>query len=406
MTVDMSKRNEARMKILEEVYAKVSVSNAICTSDTNGEFVLTSSDSKESSMERHTITINSISELKTVAGNPNELYEMNLLSYPTPIVANISDRKELSLNGYDNTKLVCDVMSAYIYGNSELVQENEALLNRLYFPMDIACFGSPEQDIVVTKEKPLVIDASSGKPVHVAFRKVTLEEGAKIEMKGNVDFSSKSVVQNGEPAPEGTFRSVGYNGGSGGCGGNGANGANGGSGVGSCTDKKGADGSNGQNGSNGMNGGDAQSVTLELGDVTQKITICSIGGSGGNGGNGGCGGNGGNGGDGIDDKNGKDSGNGGNGGNGGKGGDGGKTGNGMPITVTVTSGAEKIRAVSGDVKGGNAGSGGNAGAGGNPGKSYGGGKVGTAGAAGTAGAPGTAGAAGRTGEIKVITVKK
>lgn len=406
MTVDMSKRIEARMKILEEVYANVSVSDTICTSDADGEFILSSSDSMKSAMEKHTITINNIRDLKTVAGNPNELHDMNLLSYPAPIVAKISDRKDLDLEGYDNTKLVCDVMSAYIYGNSELVQENEALLNKLYFPMEIACFGSPEQDIVVTKDKPLVIDASSGKPVHVAFGKVTLEEGAQIKMKGNVDFSSQEVVQNGEPAPEGTFRSVGYDGGSGGCGGNGANGANGGSGVGSCTDKKGADGSKGQDGSNGMNGGDAQAVTLELGDVTQKITICSIGGSGGNGGKGGSGGNGGNGGDGIDDKDGKDSGNGGNGGDGGNGGNGGKTGNGMPITVTVTSGAEKIRAVSGDVKGGDAGSGGNAGAGGNPGKAFDGGKPGTAGAPGAAGKPGTAGAAGRTGEIKVITVKK
>ena len=96
MTVDMSKRIEARMKILEEVYANVSVSDTICTSDADGEFILSSSDSMKSAMEKHTITINNIRDLKTVAGNPNELHDMNLLSYPAPIVAKISDRKDFA----------------------------------------------------------------------------------------------------------------------------------------------------------------------------------------------------------------------------------------------------------------------------------------------------------------------
>lgn len=145
MYVDIDERNRLRKEYLGKVYSEIETVDTIYTSSVDGEFRLSSKDVENSPMSSNKLIINDIKTLKSIAGNPNEFYDKNLLEYKYPEVINVQNkniREDYIKMGYDNKKMVCDIMSAYVYGDSRVVEENEKLLNKIYFPMEIVCFGN------------------------------------------------------------------------------------------------------------------------------------------------------------------------------------------------------------------------------------------------------------------------
>ena len=167
------------------------------------------------------ITVNNVRELKAIASNPDVLFKNGIVKSQEPLIRDLSDRNiraKKDVSGYDNVMLACSTMAAYIYGDSEAVKESEEILDAIFFPMKIACFGSENQDVVVHKNSPLVLKASSAIPIYATFRNITLQEGAKIKIYGNASMDIAKIVQAGKYAGDGSISLHGANGGNGGTG--------------------------------------------------------------------------------------------------------------------------------------------------------------------------------------------
>lgn len=300
---------------------------------------------------------------------------------------------------------ICKAYTAYVFGDSSKVESYREVIQKNYFPAQLALFAG--EDIVVNSGDTLTLSGNGDKPVTYSYNSITVKRGGQINVIGQVTLLSNVLTQETGSDPAYTLLQQGIDGQSGASGSNGGSGNKGGTGStgvdgkDSCSTSagmgsSGSAGSPGGIGGNGSNGTDGAPITFQFGTVNGPIIVSSTGGQGGNGGNGG---NGGDGGAATTYCPKGQQGNGGNGGSGGNGGAGGKGGNGGTINLTYETlaqgGSFQFIPPTGKGQGGQGGKGGN---GGNAGAGH------TAGTAGSAGVVGSNGVNGTLGKVYVNNV--
>ncbi len=373
------------------------------TKDYEGGLVL-SYDKNESHIPPFYIVAQDVAHLKELCGMKDEVYteagRENLHHIP-PAVSAIGYTITHKFDAH-----LCKALSAYVFGNSNLVKSYEDVINKLRFPMRIAVFTG--QSITVSPGHPLILKGTDEHPFAAVYDTVTIENGGQIKTEGpgkvsattiNSQTSTEMLANASSPV---NFLSLGGDGGSGGSGGNGGIGTTGPTGSASKSGKSSCDtpagkggtggiGGTGSNGNPGGNGGDAGEVNYSTQTLNGNFIAGSIGGNGGDGGNGGNGGQGGPGGPGgasSDHCGGGAQGNGGNGGPGGDGGNGGNGGNGGKVYINYAAGTATITTSPQKANGGNGGNGGQGGEGGDGSSKGHPGQGGKAGTGGTGGTPG------------------
>ncbi|CAH1195778.1 hypothetical protein PAECIP111893_00756 [Paenibacillus plantiphilus] len=384
----------------------------INTGDTPGPTYISAHPDHDSVIKPTYVTIQNIDEFKQFGGNPDEVYHNNLMAeHHAPLAACDAALTSLPYSDLSVTQKsdLCQAYQTYIYGNSQNVQSYKDALQKHFFPAQLAVFAA--QDVVVTKDNPLILSGNGDQPASFSFGTVTIQPGGQIINQANATLLADNLIQQTDNTtqPTNNFISVGPDGQSGAAGGNGGNGNTGNQGSAGSDGKSscstgagqgdtGGTGYNGTGGGNGSRGTDAQVVRATFTTVEGPVILMSCGGNGGAGGVGGNGGNGGQGGPG-----GSSStycgtgaqGKGGQGGTGGSGGAGGDSGNGQNIYCTYqTLGTNGSISLGTPTKG----QGGQGGAAGN------GGNGGTGNPNGNGASAGTPGANGKNGTLGTVYI--
>lgn len=334
------------------------------TNATKGPTYLTTHPDYQSTLAARKVMVHTLEQLKTLAGFADEHYEQGLLEeHHQPL-----DEWPAEQNGwgpdeitYLHRSLLCKASKAYVYGCSKRVQSYREILQKFFFPMEIAVFVGT--DLHVYPGSPLIVlPETPDQPVGIGFDTIVLHPGAQVINMANSKWAVNRLVQLQEDGSAvqldvGNFCNIGedgYRGDAGSPGGNGATGmtgspavdkGNGSHGFQAGQGGAGAPGRHGRGGGNGSRGQDSQPVELQIGVLEGPLVLVNHGGTGGDGGNGGCGGAGGIGGPGgagTDHFAQGRQGQGGVGGHGGKGGDGGHGGDADAIYLsylTMTEGS-------------------------------------------------------------------
>ncbi|MCG7409289.1 hypothetical protein MH117_17870 [Paenibacillus sp. ACRRX] len=354
------------------------------------------------------VTINSVDEFKEFGGNPDHLYTSGVMQEHH----NVADDWPAAKTSLAYSELsphekaaICHAYTAYIYGNSQKVQSYRDVIQKHYFPAQLAVLAA--EDVVVKSGDQLILSGDGDAPITYSFNTITVEAGGQIINTGQATLLANVLTQQGGDSSTYTYVSLGTDakdgaaGGNGGNGSSGTTGSSGSDGKDSCDTKPGQGGTGGTGnpgspGGSGSRGSDAAPVNATLDTVDGPVTLGSVGGNGGNGGTGGQGGTGGTGGPGgasTSHCSAGAQGKGGTGGDGGNGGTGGDGGSGQSVyfnyTTLVTGGSITVVTPEGKGQGGQGGKGGNAGNGGSGNPQGGGGHAGQAGVNGTNGKLGT-----------------
>lgn len=354
------------------------------------------------------VTIHSVDEFKEFGGNPDHLYENGTLEEryeapsPWPAARTALPYEELTAQ---EQSAICKAYKAYIEGNSKKVQSYKEVIQKHFFPTELAILAA--NDLIVRSGQTVNLQGGSSQPVTFSYNTITVEPGGRINTTGIVKILSNTFTQQpGNDDSNPTITNEGQDGTSGAAGGNGGNGAtgskgsSGSSGKNSCDTQPGKGGTGnpgnpGANGGNGSAGSASGDITMTYDQISGIVKVSNIGGNGGTGGaggNGGTGGAGGAGGEATGHCSAGAQGNGGTGGDGGSGGNGGNGGNGGTVNIIYSSSAPgtsfQFSPNPNKGKAGQGGRGGNAGSGGQGSPNGGGGNAGKVGSNGTTGTPG------------------
>lgn len=142
----------------------------------------------------HIHTIDSVQTLKALVGPPDSDYhekvaDDSFVKYPKPA----EQTKIVSFSAVNNNveelkeqmtlvhhKEVNKALHAYILGDSTKVADYEDHINALHFPMEIAVHAA--KDLIISKDKPLIVKGDNGKPVSLVYGTATVEKGGFIEV--------------------------------------------------------------------------------------------------------------------------------------------------------------------------------------------------------------------------------
>ncbi|ACV62203.1 hypothetical protein Dtox_1323 [Desulfofarcimen acetoxidans DSM 771] len=94
----------------------------------------------------------------------------------------------LTANEYCNVRKAMRLIAA---GDGDSVKSYNGIINSLYFPMEMDAFV--EENIVISKDKPLILKSLDCRPMVVVFESVTLEAGGQIICQGGTVISLWTV---------------------------------------------------------------------------------------------------------------------------------------------------------------------------------------------------------------------
>ncbi|WP_010502013.1 hypothetical protein [Paenibacillus elgii] len=261
------------------------------------------------------VTINSIDEFKEFGGNPDHLYENGTLEeryeVPPPWPESRTSLPYEELTAQEQSA-ICKAYTAYIEDNSKKVQSYKEVIQKHFFPTELAILAA--NDLIVRNGQTVNLQGGSSEPVTFSYNTITIEPGGRINATGKVKILSNIFTQQPGDGSNPTITNEGQDGTSGAAGSNGGNGAGGSkgssgtSGKNSCDTQPGKGGA-GQPGKPGGNGGNGGTVNIIYSSAAPGTSFqftpnpnkgkAGQGGRGGNGGSGGQGsptGSGGNGG--------------------------------------------------------------------------------------------------------------
>lgn len=159
-----------------------------------------SSNPDESTIKPHTLRVKDVDTLKSLAGNPDEHYELGLIEehheIPEPWPQERSDLRRQDADLADRVR-IHQAHIVWMYGNSKHVQSYRDVINSVEYPKEIPVFAAEE--LVITKDNsPYVISpAESG---HI-YGEVTIYDGGSIEFQGFVDFNCQKMVKSDLAGP-------------------------------------------------------------------------------------------------------------------------------------------------------------------------------------------------------------
>ena len=152
------------------------------------------------------MTINSIQEMKSLGGCDDQEYLQGrasdaCIAYPGSL-ASLAAPTLQSCDGdvcilkdamtLDHHDAVAKAMNAYMMGNSTKVSDYESHINAIHFPMQMAVHAA--EDIVITKDKPLIVNNPTGAPTTLIFGTVTVEPGGYILAQTVLNLSSQTFT--------------------------------------------------------------------------------------------------------------------------------------------------------------------------------------------------------------------
>jgi hypothetical protein len=89
----------------------------------------------------------------------------------------------------DQHSAVSQAMHAYLLGDSSKVQDYEEHINAIHFPMQVAVHAA--QDLVISANKPLIIDNPDGSPTSIVAGTVTVQPGGYILVKTPLNMDAQ-----------------------------------------------------------------------------------------------------------------------------------------------------------------------------------------------------------------------
>jgi len=171
----------------------------LVTGATPGPTIL-SGDPAESHVPPTLITVNSIAELKSLHGVPDEHYSVRgitdaAIDYPDELPRErmmLADtapdicalRDSLQPEEHDQLRKAAQ---AYVLGNSEKVAAFEPMINAAMFPTQVAAFNG--EAITVSANSPLIIKGST--MITLNYGSITVEPGGQIIIQTQVNLTTQ-----------------------------------------------------------------------------------------------------------------------------------------------------------------------------------------------------------------------
>lgn len=179
-----------RLKELQMDPAKVVKSITPVTS--KGPVVL-SADAKESHVEAHLVTVNSLDDVKRLAGNPDGDYESGKMAEHHPKFELWPEHKNglaaEELSAEENNR-INDAELAYIYGNSKHVKSYKSIIESHKYPATFAVFAV--EDICLdASNSPMVIKSESAHN----YGTLTICAGGSIKFEANAVLTVQKMVR-------------------------------------------------------------------------------------------------------------------------------------------------------------------------------------------------------------------
>lgn len=162
------------------------------TPETHRGPVVFSSDPKESSVTPHLVVVNSLDEVKRLAGNADADYDSGLMQKHHPIqptwdaAKNGHDVSELSAE--ENNRINAAEM-AYIYGHSKHHLSYKEIIERHKYPAVFACFAA-EDVCIDSTNSPFIVTAESGHN----YGTITICEGGSIQFEANAVWTVQKMI--------------------------------------------------------------------------------------------------------------------------------------------------------------------------------------------------------------------
>ena len=153
-------------------------------------------------------TVDSVQHLKQLTGIPDHDYHSK--KYSDGFVHYPKQMRDLAIPTLKSCKNdVCELknqmspaqhrevgkaLHAYIKGDSTKVADYEDHINAIHFPMTVTSYAA--EDLIITKDKPLIVDSPNDQPVHLVYGTITVEPGGYILAKVPLKLSCQVFTVN------------------------------------------------------------------------------------------------------------------------------------------------------------------------------------------------------------------
>ena len=153
-----------------------------------------------------------VKELKEKLGVKDSDIDAGLVSdghikYPPAASNNLLELHSSSIDGcafdqslkdhhLEDAHHLSNATTAFVMGHSAKTQSYENSINKVSFPKPMTVPVFAVENVVVTKDKPLIIKGEDDKPVVVNFGSVTVEPGGQIiVLGGSTKWTSQTFIQ-------------------------------------------------------------------------------------------------------------------------------------------------------------------------------------------------------------------
>jgi hypothetical protein len=171
------------------------------TGDTPGPTYFSTDPEFKSAIKLYTVSIKRLDDLKHLIGNfvePDDegrTKAEHAIPEPWPDEKNNIDPSELREK---EERDIHQALRVYLLGDSDRVKSYKNIIEKRYFPVEAAVFTG--EDIVVTKDHPLIIKSQGHNPAIVNYGTITLEPGGQIICETNVIMAVQKFVKAGPNA--------------------------------------------------------------------------------------------------------------------------------------------------------------------------------------------------------------
>lgn len=163
------------------------------TPETHPGPVTLSADPEKSTIPPHIVTVNSLDEVKRIAGNADEDYECGRLTAHHEVQPEWpqekNDKDPAELDPSENRRINAAEM-AYIYGHSKHHQSYKTIIERHKYPAKFAVFAA-EDLCIDSRNSPFVVTSESAHN----YGTVTICEGGSIAFEANAVWTVQNMVK-------------------------------------------------------------------------------------------------------------------------------------------------------------------------------------------------------------------
>lgn len=163
------------------------------TGATPGPTYLSSHPDFESAIPPQILTFNSLDDVKRLGGIPDEQYDNALMEehyeLPPAWPEEKNDLASEELQAEENRN-IRQAFIAYVYGHSDRVKSYKNIIEKHFFPMEVAAFAV--LDVVVDPDHPLIL---KGPNQTYNFGTVTIKPGGQIICEADVNMVVQNMVK-------------------------------------------------------------------------------------------------------------------------------------------------------------------------------------------------------------------